>query len=108
METQTVTREKVIELIRQLPPEKLADVYDFAEFIKARPLTVAEGDEWLYDSEEELQAEDALWQKSRAPSFVAESLAECGALRDEALAEIEAGTTKPMFDEAGEFIPDTE
>lgn len=107
MERQTITRDDVIELVKRLPREKLAEVYDFITFVQSRTTTVAGEDEvndWLNDSEETMAAEDALWQQVGAPSFVPESQAAYSPLRDAALAEIEAGTTQPMFDEVGEFI----
>ncbi len=106
MESRIVTREEVIELVRQLPGEKLAVVYDFIAFIQARVKVAAEEDDWLSDNEEAMAAEDARWEQARAPSFVAESQAAYSALRAAALAEIEAGSTQPMFDEAGRFVTD--
>jgi len=41
MQTQVVTREDVIKLVLSLPIEKLAEVYDFANFLSSRPLTAS-------------------------------------------------------------------
>lgn len=101
MENRTVTREDVIELVKRLPGDKLAVAYDFLAFVQARA-----GGDWLNDDEDAMAAEDALWEQARAPSFVAESQAAYSPLRAAALAEIEAGETQPMFDEAGRFIAD--
>jgi len=104
MESRTVTVEDVIDLVRRLPADKLAVAYDFMAFIQAR--ADAGADDWLNDSEEAMAAEDALWEQARAPSFVAESQTVYSPLRAAALAEIEAGATLPMYDEAGRFVAD--
>jgi hypothetical protein len=79
-------------------------VYDFACFLQAKEsqsLKPAEqSDDWLFDTEEQLAAEDAIWETSyerHQNKFLA--------LRETAQAEIIAGKTRPMFDEHGELTP---
>ncbi len=55
-------------------------------------------DDWLNDTEEQMQAEDALWDAAYA-----RHRDKFDALGQAAQAEIEAGATRPMFDEHGEF-----
>ena len=50
-------------------------------------------------TEEQMQAEDALWDAAYA-----RHRDEFAALAEAAQAEIEAGATQPMFDEHGEFV----
>ena len=87
----------VAAIIAALPPERAAEVYDFARFLqaqKAPPSPIAEEtDDWLNDSEEQLQAEDAVWD-----GFYATHRDKFLALREAARAEINAGTTEAMFD----------
>ncbi len=56
-------------------------------------------DDWLNDSEEQLQAEDALWDVAYARHGD-----KFAALAQAARDEIAAGATRPMFDEHGEFV----
>lgn len=87
-------------IIATLPTERAAEVYDFARFLqtqKAPPSPIAEEtDDWLNDNEEQLQAEDAVWD-----GFYARHRDKFLALREEAHAEINAGATEAMFDEHG-------
>jgi hypothetical protein len=87
---------------RTLPREYSVLNYDFARFLqarKARPAPIAEdADEWLNDSEEQMQAEDAVWEATYArhkDKFVT--------LREAARAEIEAGATEEMYDVNGDL-----
>ena len=56
----------VAELVASLPPDRAAQVYDFARFLQAQPAPPdaphVEEDDWLNDTEAEMQAEDARWQ----------------------------------------------
>lgn len=58
-----------------------------------------ENADWLDDSEEQLQAEDALWEA--ASNRQRDQFA---ALANAARAEIAAGTTQSMFNEVDEFV----
>lgn len=84
-------------IIATLPQERVAEVYDFARFLRTQvtpPSPIAEDttDDWLYDSEEQLQAEDAVWD-----GFYARHREKLSALRAAARAEITAGTTEPVL-----------
>ena len=85
-------------LVTAMPVERAAEVYDFARFLRSRvtPLVSLDldDDDWLDDSEEQMQAEDALWEA--ASNRQRDQFA---ALADAARAEIAAGTTQPVFDE---------
>jgi hypothetical protein len=92
----------VAAIMAAMPPERAEQVYDFARFLqarKARPAPIAEdADEWLNDSEEQMQAEDAVWEATYArhkDKFVT--------LREAARAEIEAGATEEMYDVNGDL-----
>ena len=92
------------DIIALLPRERAMEVYDFARFLQAQEsqsLKRAEqSDDWLYDTEEQLAAEDAVWEASyerHRNKFLA--------LREIAQAEIDTGKTRPMFDEHGELTP---
>jgi hypothetical protein len=102
METQTVAQgyeQKLIGIVRRLPPERVSEVIDFAQFLESQIAEACtEDDDWLNDSEEQMQTEDALWDAAR--SHHRDRVA---ALVETARAEIAAGTTEPMFDERGDL-----
>ena len=87
-------------IMKAMPIERAAQVYDFARFLQAQPEggspSAEDPDAWLNDSEEQMQGEDAAWDAVYARHR--EGLA---ALRDTARDEIEAGATQPLFDEHG-------
>lgn len=110
METQLLLQpidytQAVTKLIAKMPTSQVAQVYDFACFLQTRPVyvppqpTAEEEDDWLNDTEEELQAEDASWDAAYSRHHE-----KFNALAQAALAEIKAGTTQPMFDQQGEFV----
>lgn len=85
----------IAEIVAVMPVERASQVYDFVRFLQNQ--TAREAEDWLDDSEEEMLAEDARWDQAyrqRRDQFAA--------LRDTARAEIEGGTTLPMFDDEGE------
>jgi len=102
MPTETITRQQVVDLVMTLPSDRLVSVYDFALFVQSRPLELAlaldPDDDWLNDTEEQLQAEDALWEATYA-----RHRDQFAALAEAAQAEIAAGVTQPMCDEHGKF-----
>jgi hypothetical protein len=102
MQTQTVTQSidyarAIAELVAEMSVARAAQVYDFACFLQTR--SGRDDDDWLNDSEEQMQAEDVLWDAASARHSD-----KFAALAQAARAEIEAGTTRPMFDEHGEFV----
>ncbi len=55
----------IARLVAKMSSERAAEVYDFALFLLDQPLPtpLSEGeDDWLNDSEEQMQAEDAKWE----------------------------------------------
>ncbi len=60
-------------------------------------------DDWLNDSEEEMLAEDALWE-----DMFARNAGMFNAFDEEAEIEIELGLTQPMFDGDGLFLLETQ
>jgi hypothetical protein len=91
----------VAELVEKMPVERAAQVYDFARFVKVQQIgalstSPGEDDDWLADSEEQMQAEDALWEATYA-----QHQDQFHVLAEEARAEIAAGTTQPMFRQRG-------
>ena len=95
--------QEVAKLVAKMPTTQAAQVYDFVCFLQTRPVHTVfvdhDDDDWLNDTEEQMQAEDALWEAAYSRHHD-----HFDALAKAALAEIEAGTTQPMFDEQGEFI----
>lgn len=91
-------------LIRQLPTERAAQLYDFARFLvddiePIEQLTSgkhAEAEDLI--SDEELAAEDALWEAS-----LARHADQFAALKAQAKADVKAHRTVPMFNDQGEF-----
>lgn len=94
----------IAKLVAEMSVERAAQVYDLARFLQARPAHTQLGehdDDWLNDTEEQIQAEDALWDAA----YVRQG-DKFATLREAAHAEIEAGTTQPMFDEHGKLVVD--
>lgn len=89
------------DIMALLPRERAMEVYDFARFLQAQeshpPKPQENADEWLNDTEEQMAAEDAAWEATYS-----RHRDEFLALREIAQAEIDAGKTRPMFDEHGE------
>ena len=90
-------------IVAVMPPEQAAQVYDFARFLRAQPFPPASGtedaDDWLNDSEDDMQAEDAVWEavyEQHKEKFLA--------LREAANAEIAAGSTEEMFGDSGDIV----
>ncbi len=91
-------------LVRQLPTERAAQLYDFARFLleEIGPMDslssedYEEADDLI--SDEELIAEDALWEAS-----LARHSDRFAALKAQAKADVKAQRAIPMFDERGEF-----
>jgi len=105
MQTQTATQSVdyarvVAELVAAMSIERAAQVYDFVCFLQTRPVDRGD-DDWLNDTEEQMQAEDALWDAAYARHGD-----KFDALAKAAQAEIDAGETQPMFDEHGELVID--
>jgi len=107
METQIISKhleyeQKLIGIIRRLPPERVSQVIDFAQFLELQ-ITKAY-DEILDDvNEEEIAAENAQWDVLLATD---ESQRLLEKMADEALAEIQVGKARPMvFTENGEIAP---
>ncbi len=106
MEIPTISKpvaneQKLVEIIRRLPPERVSEVIDFAQFLEF--LT---GQESMLDkemSEEQISAENERWDALLATE---ESQRLLEKMADEALAEIQAGRARPMaFTEDGEITP---
>jgi len=108
MQTRTATDsidyiQAIAELVAKMPLERAAQVYDFARFLLTQPMPPTplpdeDSDDWLNDGEEQMQAEDALWEAT-----FTRHRDKFRALAEAARAEIAAGTTQPMFDERGDF-----
>lgn len=95
----------IVALLRRLPLERAAQLYDFARFLvaddgaDARPRTIEEAEADDLVSDEELAAEDLDWEMSlrrHADRFAA--------LKAQAKADVSAHRTAPMFNERGEFV----
>jgi flagellum-specific peptidoglycan hydrolase FlgJ len=102
MQTQVATRstdyaQAIAELVAGMSVQRAAQVYDFACFLQTRP--ERDDDDWLNDSEQQMQAEDALWDEANARHSD-----KFAALAQAAREEIAAGATQPMFDEHKEFV----
>jgi len=87
-------------IVKALSLERAAQVYDFARFLQTQPVgpspTPEDPDAWLNDSEEEMQAEDAMWDATYE-----RHREEFAAIRETARGEIKAGVTQPLFDDHG-------
>lgn len=83
-------------LVARMPVERASQVYDFVQFLQARarlaPVKEAKNDDWLNDTEEQMQTEDEIWNATFARHHD-----KFAALAETARAEISAGKTLPMF-----------
>jgi len=87
--------QKLIRIVRRLPPERVTEVIDFAQFLESKL------DE--EESEEEIAADNARWDALLATEEAQRLLEK---MADEALADIRAGRARPMiFTEDGEIAP---
>ena len=95
MTVQTEEYEKVLlQIVRRLPPERVSEVLDFAQFLEIQTAKASEEDQAYTE-------DDARWDALLATE---ESQRLLEKLADEALAEIEAGQASPMvFNEEGEI-----
>ncbi len=107
METQMVSstvayERKLIGILRRLPPERVSEVVDFAQFLESQ----IKPDERALDedvSEEHIAADNARWDALLATDASQRLLEK---MADETLAEIQAGRTRPMtFTEDGDIAP---
>lgn len=89
----------LIKIMRALPPNRAAQLVDFARFLEAQILS-----EELIQEEDmaEIEADDARWDALLATDE-AQTLLEN--LADEALAEYRAGKTRPMKFRKGRIVP---
>jgi len=86
-------------LIRELPTERAAQLYDFARFLREESRSVAESPLTEDDiSEEELAVEDAVWEAS-----LARHADRFAALKAQAKSDVKAQKAVPLFNERGEF-----
>ncbi len=96
---------EIARIVDGLQLREVAQVYEFVVSLQTkseRNAFFAEDDEnWLNDSEEEMLAEDALWDE-----MFARNAEMFDALAKEADIEIKMGLTQPMFDAEGELIID--
>jgi hypothetical protein len=89
----TAYEQKLIRIVRRLPPERVTQVIDFAQFLESKL------DE--EESEEEIAAENARWDALLATEEAQRLLEK---MADEALADMRAGRARPMvFTEDGEI-----
>lgn len=89
----------LIKIMRTLPPNRAAQLVDFARFLEAQILS-----EELIQQEElaEIEADEARWDALLATDE-AQTLLEN--LADEALEEYRAGKTRPMAFHDGQIVP---
>ena len=94
---QTEEYEKVLlQIVRRLPPERVSEVLDFAQFLELQTTKAGRRDEGYTE-------EDARWDTLLATE---ESQRLLEKMAKEALSEIEAGQARPMvFSEDGEIAP---
>ena len=88
-------------LVRQLPGERAAQLYDFARFLLQESRSSAQPNAMEDDdnaSEEEMVAEDALWEAS-----ITRHADRFAALKAQAKADVMAQRAVSMFNEQEEF-----
>jgi hypothetical protein len=96
--------QKLIQVVRKLPPERAFEVLDFARFLEFQ-ISHNRDDEPMDEdaSEEDIAAENARWDALLATD---ESQRLLEKIADDAWAAIQAGQSKPMvFTEDGDIVP---
>lgn len=99
-EQQMEPEQTLIEIVQTLPPERMAQLVDFARFLEAQSLV-----EELTGAESaaEIAAENARWDALLATEEAQDLLDK---LADEALEEHRAGKTTPLhFTDQGQITP---
>lgn len=97
MSEETITREKVVELVMTLPEDLLTSVYDFARFIQTHPLAKIPTDDIFGETAEEIRSDEEEWERQFTGSRD-----ELRKMAQEAASEYRAGKTRPMeFDSEG-------
>ncbi len=92
------SEQKLVEIVRRLPPEGLVEVIDFAQFLESR---IRKTDDDLGESQEASTEENARWDMLLATDDSQRLLER---LADEAIADIQAGCAKPIvFTKDGEI-----
>ncbi len=91
MQTQTITREQVVDLVLTLPLDRLKSVYDFALFLKQQQQVQGGTVDIFGETEDEIRIDNERWDEQ-----FAEAREQMRAMAREAAAEFRAGRTKPM------------
>lgn len=94
---------KLIEVVRRLPLPRVAEVIDFAQFLEFQ-ITRTDLEELSadYETEEEIQVDNARWDELLATE---ESQGLLESMADAAWTEIEAGNSRPMiFTDDGDIV----
>lgn len=97
MEAQPITHQQVADLAMTLPVSRLVSAYDFLLFLKSSPRVRPTTD--IFGATEADRQDDKRWDE-----LFSKGRDKMRAMAFEALEEIRAGETKPMFDENGEFL----
>ncbi|MGE0083269.1 MAG: hypothetical protein AB7S75_02480 [Desulfococcaceae bacterium] len=99
----TVYEKQLIGIIRRLPEERISQVIDFAKFLEFQGQNVSDKLIHQDETEQEIAQENARWDTLLATD---ESQRLLEKMADEALAEIQAGNSKPMiFNKEGQLKP---
>jgi len=98
--------QEITRIVNGMPMREVAQVYEFVVSLQTQsqahtPWKEEDDENWLNDSEEDMLAEDALWDE-----MLARNADMFDALAKSADIEIETGLTQPMFDANGELITD--
>ena len=96
MSTETIIRQRVVELVMALPADRLASVYDFARFVQSHPLEATSTEDIFGETADGIRADEEQWEQQFAASRD-----ELRKMAHEAAAEYRAGKTSPM-----EFTPE--
>lgn len=92
-----ISQEQVIELVKTLPPERLASLYDYALFLQARTTESPEFEDLFGENIDQILATEAQWDE-----LFERSRDQMHQMAKEATAEYRAGKATPMkFDEDG-------
>lgn len=99
-----IYEQELMRVVRKLPPERVAEVIDFAQFLEFRTSDANDGI-LLTDKRNQarIAEKNAQWDALLATDASQHLLEK---MADEALAEIQAGLARPMiFTEDGEIAP---
>jgi hypothetical protein len=91
MTTNTISFQDVVDVVMNLPEDRLVSVYDFARFVQSQPAAMTPVEDIFGETADGIRADQEQWEQQFAASRE-----QLRAMAREAAAEFRAGETAPM------------